>query len=127
MASPSVFPANPPNLRVGSEINRGAWGVVYEGDLDGRPVAVKNIHELLRQVGKEELERLMVNFREECARLQALVHPHIVGKECAPVRSAPLVHAYVLPYLYLYMTTIASWGLPGYIIIIIKNSMVIGM
>ena len=95
MASPSVLPANPPNLRVGAEINRGAWGVVYEGDLDGRPVAVKNIHELLRQVGKEELERLLGNFREECARLQALVHPHIVGKECAPVRSAPLAHAYL--------------------------------
>ena len=77
------FPDKPFNLTVGSEINRGGWGVVYEGDLDGRPVAVKNIHELLRQVGKEELGCLLGSFREECARLQGLKHPHIVGKVTA--------------------------------------------
>ena len=83
MASPSAFPAKPPNLRVGSAINGGAWGVIYEGDLDGRPVAVKSIHKLLRQEGNEGLDRLLDKFREECARLQALVHPNIVGKEHA--------------------------------------------
>ena len=94
MASPT-FPAKPTNLRVGSEINRGAWGVVYEGDLDGRPVAIKNIHELLRQVGKKELERLLGNFREECARLKKLIHPNIVGKEC-PLRSACVCNNVIL-------------------------------
>ena len=76
------FPDSPSNLIVRSEINRGAWGVVYDGELDGDPVAVKNIHDLLRQVGEEELKRLLANFREECHRLQALKHPHIVGRSC---------------------------------------------
>ena len=77
------FPASPSNLIVRSEINRGAWGVVYDGELDGCSVAVKNIHDLLRQVGKEELERLLENFQKECHILKALKHPHIVGEESA--------------------------------------------
>ena len=77
------FPNSPSNLIVRSEINRGAWGVVYDGELDGCSVAVKDIHHLLRQVGKEELDRLLGKFQEECHRLQALKHPHIVGTESA--------------------------------------------
>lgn len=84
------FPDSPRGLAIGTEINRGAWGVVYEGDLDGHPVAVKNIHKLLRQVGKEELERLLGNFRGECSKLQALKHPHIVGKKSATRSYCPV-------------------------------------
>ena len=76
------FPKKPPNLKIGAELNRGAWGIVYNGDLAGRPVAVKRIHELLQQgVGEEERRKLFEDFQEESKRLQALNHPHIVGKQ----------------------------------------------
>ena len=77
-----VFPNKPRNLNIGPELNRGAWGVVYNGDLEGRPVAVKRIHEMLQQGGgEEERRKLFEDFQEESKRLQALDHPHIVGKQ----------------------------------------------
>ena len=79
--TPLTFPDRPRNLKIGDELNRGAWGAVYNGELEGRPVAVKRIHELLHQ-GRSEEERRKVfgDFREECKKLQALSHPHVVGK-----------------------------------------------
>ena len=78
---PPTFPNKPRNLRIGAELNRGAWGVVYNGELEGRTVAVKRIHELL-QKGVEEKDRRKVfeDFQEECKKLQSLSHPHVVGK-----------------------------------------------
>ena len=79
--APLTFPNKPRNLKIGDELNRGAWGAVYNGDLDGRPVAVKRIHELLHQGGgEEERRKLFEDFREECKKLQSLSHPHVVGK-----------------------------------------------
>ena len=79
--APLTFPDKPRNLKIGDELNRGAWGAVYNGDLDGRPVAVKRIHELLHQGGgEEERRKLFESFREECKKLQSLIHPHVVGK-----------------------------------------------
>ena len=79
-ATPTL-PNKPPDLKIGDELNRGAWGVVYNGDLGGRSVAVKRIHELLQQnVGEEQRRKLFVDFGEECKRLQTLDHPHVVGK-----------------------------------------------
>ena len=76
-----TFPSKPQNLTIRDELNRGAWGVVYNGDLEGRPVAVKKIHELLHQGGGEgERRKLFEDFREECKKLQSLNHPHVVGK-----------------------------------------------
>ena len=76
-----TFPEKPPNLKIGDELNRGAWGIVYNGDLEGRPVAVKRIHELLHQGGgEEERRKLFADFQEECKKLQSLSHPHVVGK-----------------------------------------------
>ena len=76
-----TFPNKPPNLKIGAELNRGAWGVVYNGDLDGRAVAVKRIHELLQQGGgEEERRKIFEDFQEECKKLQSLSHPHVVGK-----------------------------------------------
>ena len=79
--TPLTFPDRPRHLKIGDELNRGAWGAVYKGELEGRPVAVKRIHELLHQ-GRSEAERRKVfgDFREECKKLQALSHPHVVGK-----------------------------------------------
>ena len=81
VAAPPTLPNKPANLKVGDKLNRGAWGAVYNGELEGRPVAVKRIHELLHQ-GRSEEERRKVfeDFREECEKLQALSHPHVVGK-----------------------------------------------
>ena len=76
-----TFPEKPINLEIGAELNRGAWGAVYNGELEGRPVAVKRIHELLHQGGgEEERRKLFEDFREECKKLQSLSHPHVVGK-----------------------------------------------
>ena len=76
-----TFPNKPRNLKIGAELNRGAWGTVYNGDLEERSVAVKQIHALLHQGGEEENRReLFEDFRDECRKLQALNHPHIVGK-----------------------------------------------
>lgn len=80
-SDPDTFPGMPPNLIIGAVINKGAWGVVYNGDLGGRPVAVKRIHELLLQsVGEQERRKLFDDFWEEGKKLQTLNHPHVVGK-----------------------------------------------
>ena len=77
---PLTFPDRPRNLKIGDELNRGAWGTVYNGELEGHPVAVKRIHELLHLGGSEEERRQYFgDFREECRRLQALSHLHVVG------------------------------------------------
>ena len=76
-----TFPDKPRNLTIGAELNRGAWGAVYNGELEGSPVAVKRIHELLHQEGgEEERRKLFADFREECKKLQSLSHPHVVGE-----------------------------------------------
>ena len=79
--APLTFPDRPRNLTIRDELDRGAWGAVYNGELEGRLVAVKRIHELLHQ-GRSEVERRKVlgDFREECRKLQAFSHPHVVGK-----------------------------------------------
>ena len=79
--TPLTFLDRPRNLKIGDELNRGAWGAVYNGELEGRLVAVKRIHELLHQ-GRSEDERRkgFGDFREECKKLQALSHPHVVSK-----------------------------------------------
>ena len=79
--APITFPDKPKNLKIGDELSRGAWGAVYNGDLNGRPVAVKRIHELLQQeVSEEECRKVFEYFREECKKLQSLNHLHVVGK-----------------------------------------------
>ena len=76
-----TFPNWPRDLKIGDVLGRGAWGIVCNGELEGRPVAVKRIHELLHQ-GRSEEERRKVlgDFREECKKLQAMRHPHVVSK-----------------------------------------------
>ena len=76
-----TFPDKPKAFGIEAELNRGAWGAVYNGELEGRTVAVKRIHELLHQGGEEEERRkLFEDFREECKKLQSLSHPHVVGE-----------------------------------------------
>ena len=75
------LPNRPATLKINKEINRGAWGVVYAGLLDDQPVAVKAIHELLKDA--KNGESVIVNFCEECDRLKKVEHPHVISK-CAP-------------------------------------------
>ena len=76
--APLTFPDKPKNLKIGDELSRGAWGAVYNGDLNGRPVAVKRIHELLQQeLSEEECRKVFEYFREETPVAEPL---HVVGK-----------------------------------------------
>ena len=68
----------PANLRIRHELNRGAYGVVYEGTLAGQQVAVKGIHKLLMEA--DEGENALHNFFKECERLRALDHPHVISE-----------------------------------------------
>ena len=73
------LPRIPPSLKIGREIDRGAWGVVYEGKLSGELVAVKKIHQLLKDA--EGGDDTLRSFFEECERLKAVDHPHVIS-EC---------------------------------------------
>ena len=65
----------PNSLKLGREIGTGAFFVVYEGELNGNPVAIKQLHPLrVAEYGQ--------HFRDIVRRvgllLKKLSHPHIV-------------------------------------------------
>ena len=72
------LPIRQPNLKIRGEINRGAFGVVYEGLFDGQPVAVKGLHRLLQDAAGGE--NALRTFCQECKRLQDLDHPHVISE-----------------------------------------------
>ena len=75
------FAPRPDALKVGDEISRGAYGVVYRGILGRRPVAIKKIHQLLLDCAKErseELEETLKRFRDECELMEAAKHTNVV-------------------------------------------------
>ena len=72
------LPLKPPNLKIGREIDRGAYGAVHEGELSGQPVAVKKVHELLKDV--EGGDKAVNSFFNECERLEELDHPHVISE-----------------------------------------------
>ena len=77
----SLLTPRPDRLRIGPEINRGAYGTVYSGTLGGRPVAVKEIHRLLvnyASENEEDLEAVVTGFRREWELLEAAKHPNVV-------------------------------------------------
>ena len=68
-------------LKVGDRLGRGSYGGVYRGTYNGRPVAVKKIHDILVESAREnaqDLEKLLEDFRRECDILRAAEDPHIV-------------------------------------------------
>ena len=78
----SYFRPTPSSLKVGVELNRGSYGAVHAGELDGRPVAIKKIHRLLVEAAKADKksrEKIIEDFEKECRLLETLEHPHIVG------------------------------------------------
>ena len=70
------LPARPLSLRIGCELDRGAWGTVHGGDLDSESVAVKKIHELLKDVQGSAVFR---TFCGECDRLKTVHHHHVIS------------------------------------------------
>lgn len=69
------LPYAPPNLKINRELNRGAWGTVHEGQLDGESVAVKTVHHLLKDA--EHGDNAVPSFFDECERLKDLDHPRM--------------------------------------------------
>ena len=73
------FPPKPPSLKVGKEINRGAYGTVHQGEMNGKPVAVKKIH---RVVLKTSLQKgtttTLESFKKECDLLEKADNVHVV-------------------------------------------------
>ena len=72
------LPTVPPNLKIGREIDKGAWGAVHEGELDGKSVAVKKLHQLLKDA--EGGDSVVRTFFEECKRLEKIDHPNVISE-----------------------------------------------
>ena len=72
------LPIVPSNLKIGREVDRGAWGAVHEGQLGGMAVAVKRVHKLLHEA--ENGARALCSFYRECERLKGLDHPHVISE-----------------------------------------------
>ena len=77
IALDSLFPPKPGTLTIGREINRGTSGTVYDGELNGQPVAVKKVHKLLLEAEGTD-ENLISSFHRECQLLEKANHPNIV-------------------------------------------------
>lgn len=60
------------------ELNRGSFGVVYEGVFAAQQVAVKGVHKLLLEA--EGGENALHSFCEECKRLKNVEHPHVISE-----------------------------------------------
>lgn len=63
---------DPKQLIIGDELGSGAFGVVYSGQLHGKPVAIKTLH-----MGDAE-EDILESFRNEVQIMVRLRHPNIL-------------------------------------------------
>ena len=72
------LPLVPPNLKIGREIDRGAWGAVHEGQLEGTSVAIKKIRDALKDA--ENGDDAVHSFFEDCERLKTVDHPHVISE-----------------------------------------------
>ena len=88
------WPIKPSKLKIGREINRGAYGVVYEGTFSDQPVAIKCVHKLLLEA--EGGENALRSFSQECRRLQELDHPHVISESSYDTEArAVILHGYI--------------------------------
>lgn len=61
-------------IELGEMLGSGAFGSVYRGSWNGRPVAIKMMHGMLF----EESSRDLLNFQQEVSVLSRLDHDHII-------------------------------------------------
>jgi len=80
MGQSSSVKARPASLTKEKKLGIGSWGVVYQGKLGSRRVAIKKIHEELLRTDGDQLNPIIEQFRRECEILQAAKHQHVV--EC---------------------------------------------
>ena len=71
----TTFRPKPPSLVIRGEKGRGSYGTVCRGDLEGKPVMIKRIHEILLANSRSDQLR---KFEQECQILEMLHHPNIV-------------------------------------------------
>ena len=98
----------------GKKLGRGAYGVVYEGKMGSRRVAIKKIHDLesLRIDRDPQLAPIVAQFRREYDILQAASHRHVV--ECIDLISEGKDVELVMELMDQTLTTFlaANQGLP---------------
>ena len=75
-ANLSGLASQPTSLKIGKEIKRGPFGVVYDGELNGKPVAVRKMYPLPLR-GKEH-SGLTSQIVEEALLMKQLNHARIV-------------------------------------------------
>ena len=63
----------PTSLKIGEEVKSGFLGVIYEGELNGESVAIREINPFLIQS-----ERHILHIVEQALLMKQLNHPHIV-------------------------------------------------
>ena len=76
-----LFPPKPPNLEIGEDISTGTYDTVYKGELDGTPVIVIKIHNILKGVFSSkgaDTKSFLENFQKECLLLQKVNDPHVL-------------------------------------------------
>ena len=69
------------SVKIGEEIGRGAYGTVHKGTYQGKPVAIKRIHQLLLENARyhrSDYDHVQQEFIRECDLLASLEHPHVV-------------------------------------------------
>ena len=68
-------------LKTGEEIGRGADGVIFKGEWQGSPCAIKKVHEIFTRtniISENERQRTRDNFQKECEQSIRLRHPNII-------------------------------------------------
>ena len=63
-------------LKGGEEIGRGAYGIIFKGEWQGSPCAIKEVHEIFTTT--IERQRTRDNFQRECEQSIRLRHPNII-------------------------------------------------
>ena len=82
------LPPIPPKFEIGRKLDKGAYGAVYEGQLNDQPVAVKKVHEVLVDEGIQNREAVLLRFFEECEMLKDLDHPNVISEYSARLASS---------------------------------------
>ena len=68
-----------PKLKIGRKFGEGPYCAVYEGELNGKRVAIKTIHPLLLEAQtSEETQEIVCLFLRCAFLLKQLTHPHIM-------------------------------------------------